>query len=212
MSNAPGFDYPDYTAFQFAFVLLQSAAFAGVFAGFTIAADFEFGFARRLLLAAPRRSGIIAGYALVSMGRCVFTAVLIGGLALAGGMQINGSAFDMGGLLLLALLVNIGATLFATGMALRVRTISAAPAMQVPVFLILFLAPVYVPVELLHGWIQSVAEVNPVTPMLEAARGLLQGDYVSIAAAFGCAVALLVWPCRGRLAACAAPSGRADAG
>ena len=182
-------------------MLLQSSAFAGVFAGFTIAADFEFGFARRLLLAAPRRSGIIAGYALVSMGRCVFTAVLIGGLALAGGMQINGSAFDMGGLLLLALLVNIGATLFATGMALRVRTISAAPAMQVPVFLILFLAPVYVPVELLHGWIQSVAEVNPVTPMLEAARGLLQGDYVSIAAAFGCAVGLLVlalpWAARG---------------
>ena len=97
--------------------------------------------------------------------------------------------------------MNIAATLFAAGMALRLRTISAAPAMQVPVFLILFLAPVYVPVDLLHGWIQSVARVNPVTPMLEAARGLLQGDHVSIAAAFGCAVALLVvalpWAARG---------------
>jgi ABC-2 type transport system permease protein len=201
VGDVPNFDYPDYTAFQFAFVLLQSSAFAGVFAGFTIAADFEFGFARRLLLAAPRRSGIIAGYALVSLGRCVFTAVLIGGLALAGGMEVDGSAADYAALLLLALLLNITATLFAAGMALRFRTISAAPAMQVPVFLILFLAPVYVPVDLLHGWIHGVAQVNPVTPMLEAARGLLQGDLVSIGAAFGCVLALLVlafpWAVRG---------------
>src|SRR5213076_2505627 len=54
---------------QFCFVLLQSAAFTGVFTGFGIARDFEYGFARRLLLAAPRRSGIVAGYALAAAGR-----------------------------------------------------------------------------------------------------------------------------------------------
>ena len=54
VSNAPGFDFPSgYTAFQFVFVLLQSAAFGGVFTGFAVAADFERGFARRLMLAAP---------------------------------------------------------------------------------------------------------------------------------------------------------------
>ena len=63
ISHAPGFDFPDgYTAFQFVFVLLQSAAFGGVFTGFGIARDFEGGFARRLLLAAPHRSGIVLGY------------------------------------------------------------------------------------------------------------------------------------------------------
>ena len=57
----PGFDFPSgYTAFQFVFVLLQSAAFGGVFTGFGIARDFESGFARRLLLAAPNRIGIVA--------------------------------------------------------------------------------------------------------------------------------------------------------
>ena len=44
--HVPGFDFPeDYTAFQFVFVLLQSAAFGGVFTGFGIARDFESGFA-----------------------------------------------------------------------------------------------------------------------------------------------------------------------
>ena len=59
VGNVPGFDFPSgYTAFQFVFVLLQASAFGGVFTGFGIAADFESGFARRLLLAAPtpRRS------------------------------------------------------------------------------------------------------------------------------------------------------------
>ena len=35
VGNVPGFDFPSgYTAFQFVFVLLQSAAFGGVFTGF----------------------------------------------------------------------------------------------------------------------------------------------------------------------------------
>ena len=186
VSEAPGFDYPDYTAFQFAFVLLQSAAFAGVFAGFTIAADFESGFARRLMLAAPRRSGIVLGYAMVSLGRAVLTGLLVGGLALAAGMEVNSGVVDVFGLIVLALLLNVTATMFTAGVALRLRAVSAAPLMQFPVFLILFLAPVYVPLDLLHGWIHAVARVNPATPMVEAARGFLAGDPVHVAAAFAC--------------------------
>ena len=57
LKHVPGFDYAaGYTSFQFVFVLLQSAAFGGVFTGFGVARDFEYGFARRLLLAAPNRS------------------------------------------------------------------------------------------------------------------------------------------------------------
>ena len=57
ISNAPGFDYgPGYTSFIFAFVLCQAAAFGGVFSGFSIAADFQFGFGRRLMLATPHRT------------------------------------------------------------------------------------------------------------------------------------------------------------
>ena len=44
IANTPGFDFPSgYTAFQFAFVMLQASAFGGVFTGFSIARDFESG-------------------------------------------------------------------------------------------------------------------------------------------------------------------------
>ena len=55
VADVPGFDYPaGYTAFQFVFVLLQSSAFGGVFTGFAMARDFESGFGRRMMLAAPQ--------------------------------------------------------------------------------------------------------------------------------------------------------------
>ena len=59
------------------FVLLQSAAFGGVFTGFGIARDFESGFARRLLLAAPNRSGIVVGYAAAALVRWLVTAAFV---------------------------------------------------------------------------------------------------------------------------------------
>ena len=60
-------------------------------------------------------------------------------------MQIDGSGVDLFGLFGLALLVNMAATLWAAGVAMRFRSIQGGPLMQMPVFLILFLAPVYVP-------------------------------------------------------------------
>ncbi len=84
VANVPGFDFPPgYTAFQFCFVLIQSAAFGGVFTGFGIARDFESGFARRLLLAAPNRTGIVLGYALAALVRWVVTATVLTVVALA---------------------------------------------------------------------------------------------------------------------------------
>ena len=146
----PGFDFPSgYTAFQFVFVFLQAAAFGGVFTGFAAAADFESGFGRRLLLGAPRREGIIAGYALAAIARFLLTGTVVTVAALLAGMQVDGDPAQLVGLLSLALLVNLTATLWGTGMALRFQTLQAGPAMQIPVFLILFMAPVYVPLHLI---------------------------------------------------------------
>ena len=160
--NVPGFDFPSgYTAFQFVFVLLQSAAFGGVFTGFGIARDFESGFARRLLLAAPNRIGIVLGYALAALGRWLITATVLTTVALAVGMNVGGSGVDLVGLYTLALLLNLAAVLWAAGVAMRFRTMQAGPVMQFPVFVVLFFAPVYVPLALLQGWIHGVATVQP---------------------------------------------------
>jgi ABC-2 type transport system permease protein len=66
----------------------------------------------------------------------------------------------------------------------------AGPVMQMPVFLVLFFAPVYVPLKLLSGWIHAVAVVNPVTRVLEAGRSFIAGSPTEVAAAYGSALGL----------------------
>jgi len=202
VGDIPGFDYPPgYTTFQFVFVVLQSAAFGGVFTGFGIARDFESGFARRLLLAAPNRTGIVLGYAWAALVRWLATAAFLTVVALAAGMNVGGGGVDLVGLYTLAVILNLAAVLWAAGVAMRLRTMQAGPVMQFPVFLVLFFAPVYVPLSLLQGWIHTVATLNPVTRVLEAGRGFVAGSPTEVAAAFGAALALAagfsLWALRG---------------
>src|SRR5439155_15499005 len=78
-----------------------------------------------------------------------------------------------------------------------------------PVFLILFLAPVYVPLGLLKGWIHAVASANPATAFLEAGRGLISGVHDHTGLAFACAAGLIalfsVWLLSGLRKAESAP-------
>jgi ABC-2 type transport system permease protein len=101
----------------------------------------------------------------------------------------------------LALLVSLAATMFASGVAFRLRTIQAGPLMQLPVFVTIFLAPVYAPLDLLSGWVKAVAHVNPFTPIVEAGRTLISGQDVKVLLAYGVALALVVvlaaWGVRG---------------
>jgi ABC-2 type transport system permease protein len=201
VGGLPGFDYYNYDAFQFVFVLLQSAAFGGVFIGFSIGADFDSGFTRRLFLSAGDRSAVLAGFGLAGLVRSVFVWVVVFAIALATGMKIGGNGVDLAGLVALALVVNLAAFLFAVGMMTRLRTLQAAPAMQLPLFMILMTAPIYVPRNLLEGWISSVAKVNPMTAIVEAGRSLMAGDpfhvLLAFAAAAGMAALLVVFAWRG---------------
>ena len=117
------------------------------------------------------------------------------------GMQVGGGGVDLFGLVVLAAIVNLTAAMWAAGVALRLRTIQAGPIMQMPVFIILFLAPVYVPLDLLSGWVEAVAHVNPFTALVEGGRDLLSGQPFDVWLMFAIAIALLlaftVWGVRG---------------
>ena len=187
LRHVPGFDFHGgYTAFQFVFVLLQSAAFGGVFAGFGIARDFERGFARRLLVSAPQRSGIIAGYAIAALVRWAMIAVVLTGRrARRRHADRRRAASTCSASTRSAIIFNQIGLLWACGVAMRFRSVQAGPLMQTPVFMALFLAPVYVPLDLLSGWIHAVARLNPLTFILESGRGFIQGEPTEVALAFG---------------------------
>jgi len=139
--------------------------------------------------------------ALGALLRWSMVAVLLTIVALAARMQIGGSGIDLVGLYGLALLLNLTGILWAAGVAMRFRSVQAGPLMQTPVFMVLFLAPVYVPLHLLTGWIHAVASVNPMTALLGTGRGLIAGDphdvLIALALAFGLPALFSLWALRG---------------
>ena len=184
--------------------MLQASAFIGVFTGIAIAADFESGFGRRLLLAAANRLGIIAGYALGAAFRTIAIIILLQVVARRGCRWTAGPSTSAGYTRSRCSYPSVRRC-SPPALPCCTRTVQSGPAMQIPVFLVLFLAPVYVPRELLSGWIETAAGVNPFTPIVEAGRDLVAGRAVDAGIAYGIALVLLavtgVWAISGLRAA-----------
>jgi ABC-type multidrug transport system permease subunit len=180
IAKAPNFGYPDYTAFILVFVLMQGAVFAGVLVGVSLADDFEGGIAKRLMLAVPQRPAIVLGYLLMAWIRTLVVAAILFVAGFIGGMTVRGTTIQLVGLIALMLIFSTAAALYAAGVALRTQSVQASPLMQLPMLVLMLLMPVYSPRHLLQGWIHSVANVNPFTTIVEAGRGLLEAQPVSV--------------------------------
>jgi len=139
----------------------------------------------------------VLGYTAAAFCRWAIVAIVLTIVAFAVGMRVEGGAVDLVSLYALAGLFNFCGFFWAGGMAMRFRTVQAAPLIQMPVFLVLFFAPVYVPLRLLHGWIDGVARVNPTTYLLETGRGFVAGDpphvWLAFLMAIGLGVAFWWW-------------------
>lgn len=208
LGNVRGFEriFPaGYTSFQFVFVWLQGSAFQGMFSGFLIARDFESGFAKRLMLAAPNRAGIIGGYLASALIRALVGAAILFAVGFVSGVRVTGSVWELVELILLGFALTVISGLWAAGVALRFRTIQSGPLIQLPVFIALFLSPVFVPLALLEGWIHAAARVDPVTVFMEQGRNFIAGTNPKASLAFGVALGVIAlgvfWAIRGLRAA-----------
>ena len=190
-----------YTTFQFVFVWLQGSAFQGMFSGFGIARDYESGFAKRLMLAAPNRYGILAGYLLAAFLRAIVGAAIVFTVGRLAGARFNGGIVDIALLVATGFALTLLASLWAAGVAFRFRSIQAGPLMQMPIFVLIFLSPVFVPLALMTGWIKQPARINPFTVFIEQGRNFITGadakGFLLLVVALAAAAVLSTWAVRG---------------
>lgn len=158
-----------YLAFTIPLALVMGAGFAGMNAGMTLARDIEGGFADRLIVSPAPRITLVAGPLVAAGLRSLFTTTVVLTAGLIGGVGLPG-VVDTIALYLLAIAFSAASACWAMGVALRTRTIQAAPLMQVVIFLAVFTSVAYAPRDVLTGWLATVADVNPVTYLLEASR------------------------------------------
>jgi ABC-2 type transport system permease protein len=112
---------------------------------------------------------LLAGLVLSAGLRTLLPATCLLIVALAVGAHWPGL---LGLLIALTLVMGMAvvAATWGTSLALRFKTQSAAPIMQVGMFLAVLLTTAYAPADLLTGWLHTVAQINPVTQVVEAVR------------------------------------------
>ncbi len=165
----PQFAGESYLAFTIPMAATMGAGFAGINSGMTVARDLEGGFFDRLQSSPAPRLALVFGPSLAAQARSVLTTVVVFIAGMIGGVMLPGVASTLL-IFVFALMFAAAASFWAIGVALRSRTVQAAPIMQLAVFLSVFLSVAYVPLDAMHGWLGAVARYNPVTYILNAQR------------------------------------------
>lgn len=155
---------------------LMGSAFAGITTGMGVARDLETGFYDRLLASPVKRSALIAGTLLAAVSRALIPMTLLVIVALIGRAHFYGGPATFGVLALAGFGMAFLAGCWAMSLALRFKSLQAAPLMAVGVFVTVFLSTAQMPLDLLTGWLHTVARFNPMTNILALARQGFLGD------------------------------------
>jgi ABC-type multidrug transport system permease subunit len=170
-----GFDTDSYASFIIPVSMLQGAGFTGAAMGVNLARDLEQGWFDRLAVSPAPRWVLLAGNVIAASIRSLIPAAVLLCVALAIGADLPG----VGGLLVAVVLVMGMAAVAAcwgSMLALHFRTQTAAPLMQAGMFVLLLTTTAYAPLALLQDWLETIAEINPVTQVVDAARQGFVGE------------------------------------
>jgi ABC transporter DrrB family efflux protein len=159
------------------FLIPALAAVSGLFAGGAVgvAEDVDTGMFDRLRSLPVPRGALLLGRsladtALITWG--TFVTIVVGFIV---GFRVHGGV--LGALAGLALCILFGAsfTWLQIFLGLVAGNAQAAQGISFSVFPLIFVSSAYVPVESMPGWLQPVAENQPVTAMVGAVRALSIG-------------------------------------
>jgi ABC-2 type transport system permease protein/oleandomycin transport system permease protein len=171
--STPGYDYVD---FLMPGIIVQTMAFGGFVTALGLAEDLKKGLIDRFRSLPMARSAVLAGRTLADVATNVVSLVVM----LVVGF-IAGFSFSAGGLEIVAgvgLLLLFGYA-FSWVFAFLGLTASSAESAQalgfMAVFPLTFASSAFVPTDSMPGWLQTFAEVNPITTTVDAMRALWLG-------------------------------------
>jgi ABC-2 type transport system permease protein len=163
-----------YLAFITPGILAQSVLFSAIFYGIAIIWERDLGVVHKLLVSPARRSSLVFGKALAAGFRGILQAVVIYLIALV--MHVS---LRLDPLAIFAVLASVmlGSAIFATFSLIiacivktRERFMGIGQLMTMPLF---FASNAIYPLDIMPGWLRFIAQINPLTYLIDALRGLM---------------------------------------
>jgi ABC transporter DrrB family efflux protein len=171
--ETPGYDYVD---FLMPGILVQSMAFGGFVTALGLSEDLKKGLIDRFRSLPMTRSAVVTGRTLADVGANVVQLVVMVGVGLAVGFSFSTSAAEVvAGIALLLFIGYAFSWVFAfIGLVASSPEASNAYGFTV-IFPLTFVSSAFVPVESMPNWLEPIAEANPFSTMVDAARSLFIG-------------------------------------
>jgi len=164
----------DYLTFMAPGILAQSVMFTSIFYGLAIIWERDAGILQKILVLPVPRASFVAGKALGACLRALLQAAVVVTVALL--LQVR-FLLDLFSLVTCALAVLLGAGVFAslsmllaTLLKTRERFMGIGQVLTMPLF---FASNAIYPIHLMPAWLQVLAQVNPLTYLVELLRDTL---------------------------------------
>jgi ABC transporter DrrB family efflux protein len=172
-SAIPLADGGSYKEFLMAGIFAQIAAFASAQTSVAMASDMTKGIVDRFRSLPMARSGVLAGRTIADMANLVFQFVVMSITGLFIGWSINNGIPKAVAAYGLLLLFGFAMSWIGAWMGLSVKSVEAAnTAGFIWLFPLTFLSNAFVPTTGMPGFLQTVAEWNPISSVVSAAREL----------------------------------------
>jgi ABC-2 type transport system permease protein len=185
----PGGDYVNYVVPG---IILLCAGFGSASTAVDVADDMSNGIIDRFRTMPLRSDGVIVGHVVASLLRNLFATGVVIGVALLVGFRPSANAIEWLAALGLIALFILAITWLYASIGLAARSAAAASGYGFVLLFLPYLSSAFVPTDTMPGWLQWVADNQPITPIIETIRGLLMGTPIGDHAWWGVGWCLLI--------------------
>jgi len=190
----PGVIPPGTTFLMFLLpaAIIQGVMFGGISGGSELATDIQSGFFDRLVASPVSRPAILVGRLGGAMAFGLVQAIFFQVVLYPFGADVRGGIPGRLVLLIVAVLLSLGLGSIAAGLAARTGQPEAVQGFFPLIFILLFLSSAFFPTQLMSGWYQRLAELNPITWMVDGMRVQVLEEFSPSAAAVSIGVCLAI--------------------
>ena len=169
--ETPGFE--DYTDFLIPGIIVQSMAFGGFVTALGLAEDVKKGLIDRFRSLPMWGPAVIAGRILADIGTNIIQLVIMLGVGFAVGFWFSAGVFEVIAGLALLLFIGYAFSWVFAFIGLLASSPEASNAYGFTIlFPITFISSAFVPTDSMPDWLEPIAENNPFSTMVDAARAL----------------------------------------
>ena len=170
----------EYLQFALPGILVQGIAFTPFTTALGLNVDFQRGLIDRFRSLPIARSAVIGGRIAADAVRVVWGALILMGFGVALGFRFGGGFAGALGAFLLVVAFGVALCWPMAFIGVTAKTPEAVNTWGFMIILPLtFASSVFARVETMPGWLQAFVKVNPITSVVDAARGLMLGGPVA---------------------------------